>query len=287
MNVQRTDFRFFHRMRVRWSEVDLQKIVFNAHYLTFFDTAVGEYWRALAVPYEAAMQQLEGDLYVKKSTLEYHASARYDDMMHIAMKCARIGNSSLTFQGAIFRGSTLLVEGELIYVFANPATQKSQPVPAALRTLLQDFEAGHAMVQTQLGTWDTVGAAALALRTQVFVQEQGIAAALVDDGADSAAQHAVVSNHLGQTVACGRLLQHAPGVGRIGQMAVHPVLRESGLGRGVLQTLVRAAQLRGDHEVLVHAQRDATGFYTREGFVARGQEFEVAGIPHITMVRAL
>ena len=54
----REDFRFFHRLRVRWAEVDMQKIVFNAHYLMYFDTAIGDYWRVLALPYEAAMRHL-------------------------------------------------------------------------------------------------------------------------------------------------------------------------------------------------------------------------------------
>ena len=68
--MKREEFRFFHRLRVRWAEVDMQKIVFNAHYLMYFDTAVADYWRALAMPYEEAMQQLQGDLYVKKATVE-------------------------------------------------------------------------------------------------------------------------------------------------------------------------------------------------------------------------
>jgi dienelactone hydrolase len=64
-------FRFFHRLRVRWAEVDMQKIVFNAHYLMYFDTAIADYWRALALPYEEAMQSLGGDLYVRKATIDF------------------------------------------------------------------------------------------------------------------------------------------------------------------------------------------------------------------------
>ena len=56
--MQRQDFRCLHRLRVRWAEVDIQKIVFNAHYLTYADCAMTEYWRALAMPYEAGMQAL-------------------------------------------------------------------------------------------------------------------------------------------------------------------------------------------------------------------------------------
>jgi YbgC/YbaW family acyl-CoA thioester hydrolase len=99
MSLPRSDFRFSHRMRVRWSEVDMQKIVFNAHYLMYFDTAMADYWRALALPYEAAMQLLGGDIFVKKASVEYHASARYDDRMEVCLRCARIGTSSIVFEG--------------------------------------------------------------------------------------------------------------------------------------------------------------------------------------------
>ena len=74
--MTRNEFRFFDRLRVRWSEIDSQKIVFNAHYLMYFDTAVTDYWRALSLPYVEAMHLLDGDLFVVKATVEFHASAR-------------------------------------------------------------------------------------------------------------------------------------------------------------------------------------------------------------------
>ena len=130
--MNREDFRFIHRLRVRWAEVDMQKIVFNAHYLMYVDTAVADYWRALALPYEEAMHALGGDLYVKKATVEFNASARMDDRLDVGLKCARIGNSSMQFLAGIFRGDELLITCELVYVFANPATQTSRPVPQPL-----------------------------------------------------------------------------------------------------------------------------------------------------------
>lgn len=71
-------FPLFFTACVRWADVDMQKIVFNAHYLTYFDTAMGDYWRALALPYDSTLQALGGDLYVKKATIEYHASAQME-----------------------------------------------------------------------------------------------------------------------------------------------------------------------------------------------------------------
>ena len=111
--MKRDQFRHFDRLRVRWAEVDLQKIVFNAHYLTYFDTAVAGYWRALALPYHATMEHLGGDLFVRKATLEYLASARYDDVLDVGIRCGRIGNSSLVFHAAAFRGDAPLVGAEL------------------------------------------------------------------------------------------------------------------------------------------------------------------------------
>jgi len=284
--MKRQDFRFFHRLRVRWAEVDMQKIVFNAHYLMYFDTAITDYWRALALPYEEAMVQLGGDLYVKKATLEYHGSARFDDRIDVALKCARIGNSSMAFSGAIFRGDALLISCELVYVFADPASQTSRPVPEALRRVLMGYEAGEAMLHIKTGDWAALGADAGKVRTAVFVQEQGIPMEMEWDEADSTALHAVAYNGLGQGIATGRLVRQAEGVGKIGRMAVHHALRGSRVGSDVLRALMDAARERGDREVMLYAQRSAEGFYQRLGFTPRGEPFEEAGIPHIEMVKA-
>lgn len=285
--MKREDFRFFHPLRVRWAEVDMQKIVFNAHYLMYFDTAVADYWRALAMPYEEAMRLLQGDLFVKKATVEFNASARMDDRLDIALKCARIGNSSMQFLGAIFRGEELLVTCELVYVFADPATQTSRPVPAPLREMLAGFEAGEPMLQVKTGTWAELAGDAGRIRTEVFVQEQRIPAELEWDEADRTAVHAVACNRLGQAVATGRLLPASGGVAKIGRMAVHQALRGRGFGEQVLRALAQEAQRRGDRGIELHAQRTARAFYARLGFEAQGEPYEEAGIPHITMTSAL
>lgn len=285
--MKRDDFRFFHRLRVRWAEVDMQKIVFNAHYLMYFDTAVADYWRALALPYEEAMHQLEGDLYVKKATVEFNASARMDDQLDVALKCGRIGNSSITFTGAIFRAEDLLVTCELVYVFADPATQTSRPVPAALREILTGYEAGEAMVKVTTGPWAQLGTDAGRIRTEVFVEEQRIPADLEWDEADATALHAVAYNRLGAPVATGRLLQADARTGKIGRMAVHKALRGCGVGEQVLRALADAAHARGDQRLTLHAQRTAQAFYARLGFAPLGVPFEEAGIPHQEMAAAL
>ena len=283
--MKRSDFRFLERLRVRWAEIDAQKIVFNGHYLMYFDTAVAGYWRALALPYAQTMAQLEGDLFVRKATVEYEGSARYDDVLDIGMRCARIGNSSILFSGAAFRQDRLLVSCELVYVFADPHTQTSKQVPPALRAVLQGFEAGEAMVEVQVGGWDAMAVPARAIRTEVFIGEQNIPAEMEWDDEDAQALHALARNRFGLPLATGRLLRHAPGVARIGRMAAVQAVRGSGVGRAVLEALMQAARARGDNEVRLHAQTSAQAFYTRAGFTRCGPVFEEAGLPHIEMSR--
>ena len=256
--MKRDQFRHFDRLRVRWAEVDLQKIVFNAHYLTYFDTAVAGYWRALALPYHATMEHLGGDLFVRKATLEYLASARYDDVLDVGIRCGRIGNSSLVFHAAAFRGDAPLVGAELVYVFAEPATQTAQPVPSDLRTLLHGFEAGEPMIELRVGGWDELGRDAQRIRSSVFIDEQRIPAELEWDAADAGCVHAVAFNRFGVALATGL----------------------ADVAAAVVALLLSA-------EVLLHAQTSAAGFYARAGFTARGAPFDEVGIAHVEMVRAL
>lgn len=287
--MKRNEFRFAERLRVRWVEVDMQKIVFNGHYLMYFDTAMGSYWRSLAMPYAETMEYLGGDLFVRKATVEYHGSARYDDVLDVGVRCARIGNSSLVFHCAAFRHDQPLVSGELVYVFADPATQTSKAVPQELRDVLQGFEAGKAMVEVRLGNWEALGKDASRIRTAVFIEEQRIPKEMEWDEADPdpACIHAVAYNRFGQPMATGRLLEHVPGVAKIGRMAVVQTMRGSGVGHAVLEALMKAARERGYREAVLHAQMSASAFYARAGFATRGAMFEEVGIPHIEMVRTL
>lgn len=142
--MSRSDFRFFHRLRVRWAEVDLQKVVFNGNYLTYFDVGFTEYWREVAMaaglPGPLA-QQAEGfELFARKTTIEYHDSARFDDWLDVGVRCTRLGRSSLTMGLEIFRDEAHLISGELVYVYVETAAAKSRPIPDRWRTVIREFE---------------------------------------------------------------------------------------------------------------------------------------------------
>ncbi len=138
--MPKQDFAFSHRLRVRWAEVDRQNIVFNGHYLTYFDLAMTEYLRAMGFPYPSGLIEAGSDLYVVKATVEYKASAHYDEEIDIFCRVARIGRSSMQFLFEIHRDDDLLITGENIYVNADPNTKQSAPVPELLREAIRRFE---------------------------------------------------------------------------------------------------------------------------------------------------
>lgn len=284
--MKRSDFRFLHRLRVRRAEVDARRIVFNGHYLNYLDAAIADYWRTLGLPGPQAFGPGGGELCVKKATLDYHAPARGEDLLEVGLKCLRAGTSSMVFAAAIFRLDELLLTGELVYVHVD-AAQAAIPLPQELGELVEAFESGQPMVQVRVGGWDELAPDARAIRTEVFLVEQRIPAELEWDEADAECVHAVAYGRHGQALATGRLLEHVPGVAKIGRMAVKRGMRGSGVGRAVLEALMKAAKARGDREAVLHAQLSAAPFYARLGFRARGPEFEEAGIAHVEMVKTL
>lgn len=97
----------------------MQGIVFNGHYLTYFDVAFTEYWRATGLPSVLAQAADGRELFARKAAIEYHAPARFDDVLEIGVRCSAIGRSSMRFVQKICRGQELLVSGELVYVYAR------------------------------------------------------------------------------------------------------------------------------------------------------------------------
>lgn len=134
----RSEFPFAFPFRVRYSEIDGQSIVFNAHYLTYFDTTITEFMRWLGYDYVGEVKETGKDFHTVKTLVEYKAPIYFDEEIEVAVKAARIGTSSLTFALAIFgrAGNDLRATGEVVWVFTDQKTRKTVPVPDKLRTLI-------------------------------------------------------------------------------------------------------------------------------------------------------
>ena len=123
----------------------------------------------------------------------------------------------------------------------------------------------------------------LAIRFEVFVDEQGVPPQLEEDEADPRARHLLVLAGDATPVATARLLDD----GHIGRMAVRKPYRGQGIGSRMLAALIDMAAQAGLQEVVLNAQCSAGDFYRRAGFIPQGEVFDDAGIPHRRMHRRL
>ena len=119
----------------------MQKIVFNGHYLTYIDTAIADYWREIGLPYpHGYVERFGNDVFLRKATVEYLGSARYDDELVVYCRVSKLGRSSMTFVFEICRGDeTPLVTAELVYVNADPQ-MKPAALPDELREKVRRYE---------------------------------------------------------------------------------------------------------------------------------------------------
>ncbi|OPL09067.1 MAG: thioesterase [Firmicutes bacterium ML8_F2] len=135
----RDHFNYFHQLRVRYAEIDGQGIVFNAHYLTYFDTAVTEFVRNINYDY---LEQVTGkglDFFLVKATIDFFKPIRFDEIIDIGVTAHKIGKSSLTWLLAIFKKGEeeCLASGKLVWVCSRVGTNKSFPLPDDLVKILQ------------------------------------------------------------------------------------------------------------------------------------------------------
>jgi acyl-CoA thioester hydrolase len=138
--MQREAFSFFYALRVRYAEVDAQGVVFNAHYLTYFDTAITEFFRNAGYSYADFFTAKGLDFHLIKATVEYLRPIGFDTLLEIGVRVARIGTSSVTFDLGVFAKDQTepRATGEIVWVCAKPGTHKSHPLPDEFVALFKE-----------------------------------------------------------------------------------------------------------------------------------------------------
>lgn len=130
--------RFEHPLRVRFGECDPQGIVFNAHYVSWFDVALTELWRE-ALGSWGAMVERGVDAVVAHLDVDFHAPARSDDLVTLGVAVEALGNTSLTTVVDVTRDGDLLVRGRLRHVFVDAETWEKTPMPDWIREGLSPY----------------------------------------------------------------------------------------------------------------------------------------------------
>lgn len=137
----KSDFRFHHDIRVRFADTDLQGIVFNANYLTYYDVAWTEYFRAIGFQWKDLLA-LGVDTVLARTTIEFKSPAEFDEILEVHTRVSKIGTTSLTFEFAIYpqAENRLIGSATSLYVCVDPKTLKSTRLPDRLRRRIIEFE---------------------------------------------------------------------------------------------------------------------------------------------------
>ncbi len=133
---------FSYNFRIRYSEVDAQKIVYNSHYLTFLDISIFEFFDAIGFNQEKYIKETNNEFHTVRAVVEYKAPATLGDTIEVLTRIKKIGNSSITFQQEIYlhESDKLLATGEIVWVNTNQEEMVPTTVPDYLRQLLKDYQ---------------------------------------------------------------------------------------------------------------------------------------------------
>ena len=124
----------------RFAEVDQQNVVFNAHYLTWFDEAVTGYFDHLGTSYPDLMSA-GLDMQLVHTEIDYAAPVRWRDTVRVAVVCENVGTTSFAIGLSVLRRTDdsdelLAVRGRNIYVVVSTDDWAKRPIPDALRSAL-------------------------------------------------------------------------------------------------------------------------------------------------------
>ena len=136
---RRPPFKYSAVARVWFSDTDAQGIVYYGRYLPYFDHARTEYHRHLGV----SGVWFEGrDFVMRALNVEYHAPARFDDLLEIFVRLARIGRTSATYECAAYRADDdeLMVVASQTLVLVDLAERRPVEIPGEYRELIRGFE---------------------------------------------------------------------------------------------------------------------------------------------------
>ena len=121
-------------LKVRYSEIDAQSIVYNSHYLTYFDISLAELMDNI-YDQDAYIKKTGNDFHTVNVNMSYLAPAKLNDQLEVYSAIKNIGNSSITFIQEIYKENSdeLLNKSEIVWVNTNQKTHSSESISNELK----------------------------------------------------------------------------------------------------------------------------------------------------------
>lgn len=137
----------------RYAEIDQQGVVFNGHYLTWFDEAFAGFLDHVGVPYPDLIASGH-DVQLVHTEIDYGVPVRWRDAVRVAVRCERVGSTSFTLAFDVIRGDGdadehIAVRGRTVYVVVSTDDWAKRPLPGALRAALASGPGAIALRDSQ------------------------------------------------------------------------------------------------------------------------------------------
>ena len=129
-----------NKVKVRYSEIDCQKIVYNSHYLTYFDISIAELIDDL-FNQEKYNKETNNEFHTVSVNMSFKSSEQLNDNLEIYSAVKQIGNSSLTFIQEIYKKNSdeLINSAEIVWVNTNQKEHKASPIPEDLKEKFEKY----------------------------------------------------------------------------------------------------------------------------------------------------
>jgi acyl-CoA thioester hydrolase len=136
----RDAYRHFTTVSTRWMDNDVYGHVNNVVYYSFFDTVVNAY-----LIDAGALDPERGPVIglVVETRCHYFAPVAFPDVVHVGLRVARVGTSSVRYEAGVFRNDEPLcaAKGHFVHVYVERASRRPVPVSDVLRAALERIRA--------------------------------------------------------------------------------------------------------------------------------------------------
>ena len=129
-----------NKIKVRYSEVDCQRIVYNSHYLTYFDISLSEMLED-CFDQDEYIKNTNNDFHTVGVQMDFKSPARLNDQLEVYTGVKKLGNSSMTFFQEIYKSGSneVLNSANITWVNTNQKSMKSETIPDDIRRKLDKY----------------------------------------------------------------------------------------------------------------------------------------------------
>ena len=135
-DVPRSDFAHFLAIPTRWMDNDVYGHVNNVQYYSYFDTAVNQFLIERGV-----LDIHKGDVvgFVVDSGCSYFSPVAFPDTVHVGIRVAKLGNSSVRYEIGIYRNDEQApaAVGHFVHVYVERSSNRAVAIPAPVRSVLE------------------------------------------------------------------------------------------------------------------------------------------------------